>query len=78
MRRVYQREWFGIPFSSFTRGSSRKLARLYHRGQFWGWVRTREDYRQALTWAGYGGIRDGFVPTAAQETGPYWIEGRLP
>ena len=26
MRRVYRREWFGIPFSSFSRGSSRELA----------------------------------------------------
>lgn len=54
-----------------------ELARLYHRGQFWGWGRTQGDYHGALSRAGYAGLKDGFVP-APQGTAGYWIEGRLP
>ncbi|MCK9376408.1 MAG: hypothetical protein M0P73_09670 [Syntrophobacterales bacterium] len=50
--------------------------KLYDRGQFWGWLRTREDYRQAFSQAGYVGIKDGLT---GGERGPetYWIEGRV-
>ena len=47
---------------------------LYHRGQFWGWTRTREDYHLAFSRAGYLTVRDGFIN---RDNGPpdYWIEG---
>ncbi len=48
---------------------------LYHRGQFWGWSRTKEEYHQAFLLAGLVDRRDGFIPVA---TGSpiYWVSGR--
>lgn len=46
---------------------------LYRRGQFWGWMRTREDYREAMSVAGFAHITDGFIKTKNQRT--YWIKG---
>jgi hypothetical protein len=51
-----------------------QLTGLYDRGQFWGWSRTREEYREALARAGYVDLNDGFVPSP-QGTAGYWIEG---
>lgn len=41
------------------------------RGQFWGWLRTRSEYR-ALIRAGYSRTEDGFVETPHQRT--YFIK----
>jgi hypothetical protein len=47
---------------------------LYHRGQFWGWQRTQEEYRAVMHRAGYASVSDGFIETAGACT--YYIEGR--
>lgn len=46
---------------------------LYKRGQFWGWLRTREEYRAIMQGAGFATITDGFIETSHQRT--YWIKG---
>lgn len=48
---------------------------LYHRGQFWGWMRTRSEYRDLMRVAGYSQIEDGFIETLNQRT--YFIKGRV-
>ncbi len=50
--------------------------RLYQRGQFWGWTRTRKDYRQAFARAGFAAITDGFLD-GADNYGDYWIMGQV-
>ncbi len=50
--------------------------RLYQRGQFWGWTRTRKDYRQAFARAGFAAITDGFLD-GADNCGDYWIMGQV-
>ena len=47
---------------------------LYHRGQFWGWIRNREEYWKLLIKAGFKkpNISDGFVPNGQE----YWIAGQ--
>jgi hypothetical protein len=47
---------------------------LRSRGQFWGWSRTRDDYRSLLRRAGYGDIEDGFIDAGSRQQ--YWIAGR--
>ena len=47
---------------------------LYHRGQFWGWQRTKLEYRELMAKAGYIDVADGFIETPNQRT--YFIEGR--
>jgi hypothetical protein len=47
---------------------------LYHLGQFWGWQRTRSEYRELMTKACYSDVVDGFIETPNQRT--YFIEGR--
>jgi hypothetical protein len=44
------------------------------RGQFWGWRRTRDEYRGILGQAGYSNIEDGFV--SQQDRLNYWISGK--
>ena len=43
------------------------------RGQFWGWKRTRSEYRDLMQSAGYFSIKDGFIETPNQRT--YFIRG---
>lgn len=50
------------------------VAGLYHRGQFWGWMRTRSEYRELMRDAGYSQVEDGFIETPNQRT--YFIKGR--
>ena len=42
-------------------------------GQFWGWTRTREEYRSLLQRAGYQDIKDGFI--GFEKCAQYWISG---
>ena len=46
---------------------------LYNRGQFWGWMRTRDEYQSVIRSAGYKAVHDGFISTPSQHT--YWISG---
>lgn len=46
---------------------------LYDRGQFWGWLRSRNDYRRLLNQAGFKDIDDGFIESSLQKT--YFIKG---
>lgn len=48
---------------------------LYRRGQFWGWQRTRSEYRDLMRTAGYLQVEDGFIKTPNQRT--YFIKGRV-
>jgi hypothetical protein len=45
---------------------------LFDRGQFWGWLRTRDDYHSVLSRAGFKNIDDGFIDTELQKT--YYIK----
>lgn len=51
------------------------LGRLgfYQRGQFWGWMRTREEYQAVMRDAGFAFVTDGFIEAPHQRT--YWIKG---
>lgn len=46
---------------------------LRHRGQFWGWKRSRREYQAIMRLAGLSAVADGFVETPHQRT--YWIKG---
>jgi hypothetical protein len=46
---------------------------LYSRGQFWGWNRSRGEYRSLMLRAGYRDIQDGFMDPETREH--YWIAG---
>lgn len=46
---------------------------LYKRGQLWGWMRSRAEYRAIMLAAGMAEVTDGFVETPHQST--YWIKG---
>jgi hypothetical protein len=46
---------------------------LRSRGQFWGWMCSRQEYRAIMQQAGYSAMTDGFVETPHQRT--YWIKG---
>ena len=80
MRKLFQTEWQGIAFKSFARLSSENLATalallgLRHRGQFWGWVRTADEYDRLMRAAGYGDIGDGCIDPI--NSASYWIAGR--
>lgn len=43
------------------------------RRQFWGWLRTREEYAAAVQEAGYTDIREGRLD---DQSGTFWISGR--
>lgn len=47
---------------------------IYKRGQFWGWMRTRDDYHRVMRSAGFAGVADGLLKTANQQT--FWIKGQ--
>jgi hypothetical protein len=48
---------------------------MYHRGQFWGWLRTQSDYRELMRRAHYHHVTDGFIQT--RNLRMYFIEGRV-
>lgn len=46
---------------------------LYKRGQLWGWLRSRAEYRAIMREAGLVSVLDGFVDAPHRKT--YWIQG---
>lgn len=48
------------------------LGMIDARGQLWGYLRTRREYRAVMRDAGYTHVDDGFLANGA-----YWIEGKL-
>lgn len=46
---------------------------LRHRGQFWGWMRSKGEYQNIMRAAGLASVTDGFFETSHQRT--YWIKG---
>ena len=46
---------------------------IRHRGQFWGWMRSRHDYQSVMRRAVTSSVEDGFLITPNQRT--YWIKG---
>lgn len=46
---------------------------IRQRGQFWGWMRSRQEYQAIMRKAGMSSVTDGFVETPHQRT--YWIKG---
>lgn len=44
------------------------------RGQFWGWMRSRQEYQALMRKAGFSATSDGFLNTPHQRT--YWIKSR--
>lgn len=46
---------------------------LRSRGQFWGWMRTREEYNLLMKKASFDCIKDGFVDH--NDSKDYWISG---
>ena len=49
------------------------LLSLRSMGQFWGWLRSAKEYREAMTEAGFVSVAEGRIESSAQNT--YWIEG---
>lgn len=47
---------------------------LRPRGQFWGWMRSKQEYQAIMRQAGLSAVTNGFVETPHQRT--YWIKGR--
>jgi len=43
--------------------------------QFWGWMRTREEYNLSMKEAGFQNIEDGFFKTSSNNS-IYWISGK--
>ena len=52
-----------------------RIVGVYNRGQFWGWQRTRSEYRDLMRAAEYRKVEDGFIETANQRT--YFIKGQV-
>jgi SAM-dependent methyltransferase len=50
------------------------ILRLRQRGQFWGWMRSRQEYQTLMRQAGFSDLTDGFIETPHQRT--YWIMSR--
>jgi protein-L-isoaspartate O-methyltransferase len=46
---------------------------LYKRGQLWGWMRSRKEYRGIMREAGLAAVADGFIDAPHRKT--YWIQG---
>ena len=42
-------------------------------GQFWGWMRSMQDYQAIMSQVGLSSVTDGFLQTPHQRT--YWIKG---
>ena len=51
-----------------------EAAGLHTRGQFWGWMRTRREYRSIMERAGYRDLQEGMIEP--ESSGLYWISGR--
>jgi len=51
------------------------VAGIRQRGQLWGWMRFRDEYRKVMRKAGFLSIIDDFLETNHQRT--YWIKGRI-
>ncbi len=47
--------------------------RLYSRGQFWGWLRSADEYRELMAAAGYQDLTEGFIHPRNRQH--YWICG---
>jgi hypothetical protein len=50
------------------------ILRLRQRGQFWGWMRSRQEYQTIMRKAGFSAVTEGFIETPHQRT--YWVNGR--
>jgi len=48
---------------------------LRHRGQLWGWMRSRSEYQSIMLKAGFTSVSDGFIATRLQKA--YWIKGAV-
>jgi len=48
---------------------------IRHRGQFWGWMRSRNEYQDVMQKAKLSSVNDGFIETPHQKT--YWIKGTV-
>lgn len=46
---------------------------MHSRGQFWGWTRTRGEYRAIMERAGYSDIKDGFIDPDRRSS--FWVAG---
>ena len=49
------------------------ILRLRHRGQFWGWMRSRQEYLKVMRHSGFSVVIDGFMETSHGRT--YWVKG---
>ncbi|MBX7148122.1 class I SAM-dependent methyltransferase [bacterium] len=58
----------GRKVKAFLRACLEKTG-LFHRGQFWGWGRTRKEFQDIMNRAGYTSFEEGFVGEQ------YWISG---
>lgn len=58
---------------AFTKTALNMLG-LRNCGQFWGWNRTRKEYRVLMQRAGYRDLEDGFIEPKTRAH--YWISGR--
>jgi hypothetical protein len=58
-----------------SRFRQRGRPRPFERGQFWGWKRSRTEYRELVQAAGYPTFDDGFITTKNQRT--YFIRARI-
>ncbi len=47
--------------------------RRYNQGQFWGFLRSHQDYKDSFLSNNFKSIQHGFI----ESTGDYWIEGRI-
>jgi len=52
------------------------VLRLRSMGQFWGWIRNRDEFHSAMTVAGFINIEDGFIHKGTEKT--YYISGGIP
>lgn len=66
----WERDW-RTPFRTVKRiiAAVRERLGMGSRGQLWGWLRSRAEYRALLASAGYIDQVDGFIG----QQGPYWI-----
>jgi hypothetical protein len=69
-------DWIRQRLSPMKRGLAAvaDTIQLRKRGQFWGWVRTRAEYRALMSRAGFEHIQDGFVDEVNRLH--YWVSGR--
>ena len=49
---------------------------LKPRGQFWGYLRTRKEFREVMRDAGFSGVNDGLLEKKTRWD-TYWIEGKV-